>query len=253
VVDGTVALMGGMNLAEEYMGPTPRADRWLDTAAIVRGRAALDLDDVFVSDWRFATGEEVSSRVDNIADAKVAAGDAVAQVVSSGPNITGDPLYEAILTAMYEVQERVWVVTPYFVPDDGLLRALRLQARLGRDVRIVVPAKSNHFFADVARGRALREMAEAGVRVYGYAGRMMHAKHLVFDDRIALVGSINFDMRSLYLNYEVVMFLYTTNEVMNVTAWMEHLMEQSSELRGEEAGALRRLAEDVTLLVSPLL
>ena len=252
VVDGETAMLGGMNLADEYMGPEPIPERWVDTQALVKGPAVVDLMDIFCSDWEFATGEELHSS-QYIAVERRQYGNAVAQVVESGPNIKGDPIYEAVLTATYEVSDRAWIVTPYFVPDDGLMRALRMKARMGVDVRIVVPAVSNHFFADLARGRFLRDLQEAGAKIYYYHGRMVHAKHFVFDSRITVVGSLNFDMRSMYYNYEVAMFVYSTPEVEATAAWIEKIMAQCNEMPRKHAGNLRLVAEDLSFLVSPLL
>ncbi len=253
VVDGCVALMGGMNLGEEYMGLESTPDRWIDTNAIVHGAAALDLEDVFLNDWRFATGETIAAREEDIAAGQAAVGGAVGQIVASGPNIVGDPMYEAILSATYEVTQRLWIMTPYFVPDDGLVRAMCMQARLGRDVRILIPTRSNHFSADLARGRFLRELIAAGVRVYKYSGRMIHAKHIVFDDRIAVMGSINFDMRSLYLNFEVALFLYTNDDVQALAKWIESHMVDATEFRDTRVGPIRAFIEDLAILVAPLL
>lgn len=253
VVDGQSAMIGGMNLAWEYMGPKPDPERWVDSAAIVRGDIAGDLEEIFASDWQFATGETLEQKRPIPPSPLPERHEGVAQVVASGPDVMGDPLYEAILSATYEIRRRVWIVTPYFVPDEGLFRALLLQTRLGRDVRIVLPERSNHLLADLTRGRFLRQLKRMGAKIYLYGPGMIHAKHLVFDDGIAMVGSMNLDMRSLYLNYEVAMFLYSQRELETVSRWMESIMERSHEFSSEEAGYLRMWAEDLSLLVSPLL
>lgn len=252
VVDGRKAMICGMNLTHNYMGE-PRGRRlWIDTGAIVTGPTVADQEKIFESDWNFATGESV-----HIDCPSTPAPDAprLMQIAASGPDVQGEPLYEALLAGCYEARRRVWIVTPYFVPDESLLRALMLQARLRHDVRIVLPRHSNHKLADIARGRFLRELSAAGAKIYFHPERMIHAKHVVFDDSLAMAGSANLDMRSLYLNYEVALFLHSSTEVDTVADWMQGLMNQSEIVPREtmSAGYFRQWVEDLSLLVSPLL
>lgn len=251
IFDGESALIGGMNLASIYMGPASNPERYIDTSTIVRGPAVHDLAVVFSSDWEFATDEPNACHPPE--PTTVDHGDAVAQVVASGPDVIGDPLYEGILCATYEANERIWITTPYFIPDEGLLKALLLQARLGRDVRIVLPAESNHYLADLARGRFLSQLAATGARIYLRANKMIHAKHILFDDYLTVVGTVNFDVRSLYLNYEIAMFVYSPSEIERTAHWMQSLMNDSIPYRPEKAGYFRQWAEDLGILVSPLL
>ena len=123
-----------------------------------------------------------------------------------------DPLYETLLSLIFAARERIWVVTPYFVPDEMLARALNLAARRGVDVRLIVPARSNHLSADLARESYLRELHEAGGQVFLYQSTMLHAKAVLFDDQLAVIGSANMDNRSLFLNYEVAVFLYSRGQ-----------------------------------------
>src|SRR5262249_39148815 len=141
VADGRAALTGGMNLAEEYMGPVPDPNRWRDVSVVVAGPAAHDLDALFWSDWSFATGEPPPAADGPPPPDAAAATDPErgipVQVVASGPDVEGDPLYESLIALLFAARERIWVVTPYFVPDEILARALELAARRGVDVRIV--------------------------------------------------------------------------------------------------------------------
>lgn len=253
IIDGKEAMIGGMNLTGNYMGPEANPGRWIDTMSKITGPAVSDLASIFESDWNFATGETL--QIDCPAEGPESKGDSILQVAASGPDVQGEPLYEALLTACFEAEKRAWIVTPYFVPDEGLLRALLLQARLGHDVRIVLPARSNHSLADIARGRFLRQLVDAGARLYLHRDHMIHAKHALFDDSVAMAGSANLDMRSLYLNYELALFFHSPEEVRAIASWMEELMTRSELVSGEElkAGYVRQWAEDLSLLVSPLL
>ena len=174
------------------------------------------------------------------------------QVVASGPDVAGDPLYESLLALIFSASRRIWVVTPYFVPDEMLARALNLAARRGVDVRLIVPARSNHITADLARAGYLRDLHNAGGKVLLYAPVMLHAKAIIFDDDLAIIGSANMDMRSLFLNYELALFLWSPSQVQEIAAWAKGLMADSQrELPAPDWP--REIAENVVRLLSPLL
>ena len=176
----------------------------------------------------------------------------VVQVVPSGPDVAGDPLYESLLALVFAARDRIWIVTPYFVPDEMLARALTLAARRGVDVRLIVPLRSNHITADLARAGYMRDLHTAGARVLLYTPVMLHAKAVVFDDQLAVIGSANMDMRSLFLNYEVALYVSTPAHVAEVADWAQSLMADSKpELPAP--GWEREIFENVVRLLSPLL
>jgi cardiolipin synthase len=243
VFDGASAIVGGMNIAEEYMGATPLATRWCDLCALVRGPAVADIADVFCSDWEFATNETLGQVT------SAGGGSSRIQIVPSGPDSAADSFYEAILSLCYAARERVWIVTPYFVPDDALTRALCAAAHRGLDVRVIVPLRSNHRVADLAGGGSLRQVEAAGGRILTFP-RMIHAKVVVVDETIGVVGSANFDMRSLFLDYELCLFLYTNADITELARWFENTAHACGSL--PKASRTRALAEDVGRLFSPL-
>jgi cardiolipin synthase len=250
VTDSIIALTGGMNVASEYLGPNPDPERWRDVSAIVEGPAAGDLESVFWSDWSFATGQPVPTA--DVADLSPTPAGAPVQVVASGPDVEGDPLYESLVAALFAARERIWVVTPYFVPDEVLVHALDLAARRGVDVRLVIPLHSNHLSADLARVGYLRQVSEAGCRILRYKPVMIHAKVIVVDDDLAVVGSANMDMRSLFLNYEVALFLYGPEQVRDLAAWIATLFPSCRPgINPTNWGV--NLVENIVRLLSPLL
>lgn len=251
VADGEVAIVGGMNLATAFMGPKPEKTRFVDSAVFLRGPAVADIDNIFADDWHYATEEELPPH--GAKDWREPRGHALVQVMASGPDAVDDTLHDAFLTAIMESRERIWIVTPYFVPDEAILKVLTLQARMGRDVRVIVPLRSNHLLADFARGPAVRQLLGVGVKVYAYTRGMLHAKALVFDHTLAITGSPNLDMRSMLLNFEIALFHYSLAEIEQTAVWIEDLIAESEPLDPKPAGLVREWAEGVAMLVSPLL
>ena len=246
VFDGERAIVGGTNLAAEYMGPTPRAERWRDLSILIVGQAVATLDAIFRADWEFASGEVLATF-----DKALARGPVPIRVVPSGPDSASDPIYDAMLAMIFRAQRRFWVATPYFVPDETLARALAVAARRGVEVLVAVPVRSNHPLADLVAGPYLRDLAESGVKVRRVP-RMLHAKTVLVDDAVAAVGSANFDMRSLFLDYEIALFFTGSAEIAFMAAWFGETIKDG--VSGPPAaGTLRSGLESVARLLAPLL
>lgn len=253
VIDGRLALAGGMNLAWPYIGRTPEG-LWQDVSLVVEGPVVSDLAAIFTSDWAFATKSRPTPPTPPVArEIPLSAENrGVVQVVASGPDVAGDPLYEAILLLIFSARKRIWIVTPYYVPDEMLSKALVLAARRGVDTRLIIPAHSNHLTADLARASYIRDLHNAGGKVLLYTPEMLHAKAVVLDDSLAMIGSANMDMRSLFLNYELALFVSSAREIDAIALWTEELATRATpEL--PLAGWGRVLAENVVRLLSPLL
>jgi cardiolipin synthase len=251
VADGRRALAGGMNITGEEMSATASRLAWQDLSFVVEGPAAWHFDQVFRSDWRFAKGEDLAVPRD-LPYAGVESHEAVLQVVPSGPDVAKDPLLDTILMSIFSAKERVWIVTPYFVPDDTVEQALVVACHRGVDVSIILPARSNHALADVARGSFLRHIQEAGGTIWQYAPAMLHAKLVIVDHDLAMVGSANIDMRSLLLNFEIMQFVYSPAEIVACEQWVQGLVRESK-AGMSAAGVVRELIEGITRLVEPLL
>ncbi len=245
VFDGERAIVGGMNFGREYMGPRPDPERWRDLSLLVSGAAVVELDRVFRADWQFACAEQLAPA------ARLAAGEIPVSVVPSGPDAASDPIYDADLTAIFRAERRIWIATPYFVPDEALVRALLIAVRRGVEVRVLTPARSNHALSDFAAASCLRDLSAAGVVIQRFA-KMLHAKTLLVDDTLSVVGSANFDMRSLFLNYEIALFFSGKAEIERLALWFEAGFADSS-IGPPQAGMLRSALDDAARLVAPLL
>jgi len=247
--DQTILLSGGMNLSNEYMGEADGTKRWEDLMYYLRGPAVYHFYSIFHNDWVYATREEEKS---DLRGGEVYDGENLVQVVPSGPDINSDALYEVLLNAIYNAKERIWIVTPYFVPDENIVQALVIAKHKGVDVKLITPKDSDHLLADMGRSPYMRELDEIGADVVLYEGEMLHAKAILFDDLGGMVGSVNLDNRSLFLNYEVVTFVYSPQFIQSIETWMETLMDNSS--RGmEKPSKIREAFENIMKVFAPLL
>lgn len=251
VFDNKRVWSGGRNIGTEYLGPSPTVDRWRDLSFVLRGPAVRHYTEVFRADWQFAAGEIIEPVSDLSTCPVQFEGRTIVQVVPSGPDVPYDALYDAIVTAAFSAQQRLWIASPYFVPDQALTQALEITARRGVDVRIVVPAKSNYVLPDMVRGRYLRDLQRAGATIHLYVPRMMHAKLLLKDNDLAMIGSANMDVRSLFFDYEIAAFFYDSCSIKAVESWVDETLRDCRE-GVSEASTLRSLLEAVLHIVSPM-
>jgi len=247
--DEKILLSGGMNLAQEYMGPQKNDTQWEDLLFKSIGEATYQYAQIFEDDWAYATGESI--RKATVPSSKVY-GDAYMQVVPSGPDIKGDALFEALISAIHTAKQRIWIVTPYFVPDETFTYALKIAKHKGLDIKIITPKTSNHFIADLSRSSYMRELQENNIELVLYKGNMLHAKAILFDDIATMIGSVNIDNRSLLLNYEVVSFAYSEEIIQNIEKWMQGFIDHSEHTL-PTASKGRRIVENFMRILAPQL
>ena len=242
IADGSWLWCGGRNLTAQYFEGAPGVTPWKDLSFDLQGAVAGRALECFERDWGFATG---ASDAKQEAPAEAASG-TMAQLIPSGPDQCDDTLYALLVMACFNARERIVAVTPYFVPGNSLLMGLTLAARRNVEVNLIMPAKSNHRLADLARPRALRELAGAGAKVW-LLPEMIHAKAVVIDSSIALAGSANLDGRSLLLNYELMVAFYDSGDVRRFAGWMERQMQGASRYIPRLPGLARDVAEGIVL------
>jgi cardiolipin synthase len=242
---------GGRNLASEYFEGEQGKAAWHDLSFDLGGPLLRQCIELFERDWAFANTQHPPAQMPVVPDAVpagAAPGQDGAQLVASGPDQVDDTVYALLISAAYQARRRIALVTPYFVPDAALLMALCLAARRGVAVDLLLPAKSNHRLSDIARGRALRALAQAGGRIW-LAPQMLHAKLAVVDDDLALAGSANFDSRSLFLNYELMIAFQAAADVQRFADWFERERITAERYGAQRPGLTRDLVEGMVLWV----
>lgn len=255
VVDGRVGFTGGLNLGDEYLGRDPFYGPWRDTFVRVEGPAVWGLQRVFTEDWDFAA-EEPPLMGPGYYPPPRNAGSAKVQVAWSGPDQDIRTIREIYFAAIMRARRRVWVTTPYFVPDAGLHDALCLAARSGRDVRLLCPFRPDKWVPHLASRYHWDDLLKAGARVYQYTGGFLHAKLLLVDDEWSSVGSANFDNRSLLLNFEVTCLIESAEVQADLERAFLRDLEASIQLDPETYGRrpfVAKMAENVCRLLSPVL
>jgi cardiolipin synthase len=253
VVDGRVAFTGGLNIGTEYLGQDARWGFWRDTHLRLEGPAVAGLQRVFIEDWDFAAGEHLQGAR---YFAAAPAGDVSVQVIQAGPDQEQNAIRDIYFAAAQRARHRLWIMSPYFVPDAGLRDALRLAGYRGIDVRLLCQYHPDKWIPYFAARYYWGEVLDAGVQVYQYTKGMMHAKVILADGEWASVGSANLDNRSLHLNFEANCLIYKPEIVTELEdAFRNDLrsairLERHVYARRPFAG---RLAENACRLLSPVL
>ncbi|NCA82776.1 MAG: cardiolipin synthase [Opitutae bacterium] len=256
VVDGRIAFMGGVNL-NEYSRSRGKVPAIQDYHFRLLGPIVQELQYSFLRDWHVMTEEDPVQLLSAQHFRRLPAeGGALVRVVNSGPSSDLRVAVDLFFNAVNAARKQVFIITPYFLPSEDLLRALRMAALRGVRVYLVVPEKSNHWYTTWA-GRAMYEdLLESGVRIFERAPPFIHAKAMTVDDQLAIVGSSNWDFRSLYSNYETSLAVYDTRMVMHLKLLMSEDLHESREVElaaFKNRPVLHRYLENACGLLSPLL
>jgi len=208
VVDGHTAWVGGHNVGDEYLDGGKEFDHWRDTHLKIEGPAALAVQLSFLEDWHWATDTipKLDWKPGHIDENGV---DVL--VVPSGPADRLDTAQLMFVHAINSAQKRIWIASPYFVPDEAVMAALQLAGLRGVDVRILIPDKPDHLLVYLAAFSYLDQAESTGVKIYRYTGGFLHEKAMLVDDAVAAVGTANFDNRSFRLNFEITAFVADEN------------------------------------------
>lgn len=201
VIDGLTGFLGGINIGNEYLGGNPKLGFWRDTHLKLEGDAVYSLQHTFMTDWLFVSGHRLTDA--SLFPEHDCCGRKPAQIIDSGPDAHWDSILEMYFGAITAAKKRIYITTPYFIPDASLCMGLKTAAISGVDVRIIYPQKSDSRIVNYASMSYFEELLQAGVRFYAYQKGFVHAKVLLMDDLLGTVGTANMDMRSFYNNFEL--------------------------------------------------
>jgi cardiolipin synthase len=255
VVDGEIAFTGGFNVGDEYRGQMAGVGQWRDVHLRIAGPAAAELQRVFFQDWAFATGEPIDPSA-YFPKELTARGNATVAIVPSGPDTRTEAIHRLFFGAIVGAEREVLVTTPYFVPTESLMVAMELAAMRGVDLKLLLPARSNHAVTFHAGRTFYTQLLEAGVDLREYVPGIVHAKTLVADGKVVLVGSANMDLRSFRLNFEVHTLVH---DATTAAALCDAFRADAAQSRRVELALWRerpwslRVKEGAARLVSPLL
>ena len=251
VEDGEVALIGGLNVGDEYLGRDARFGGWRDTHLAMRGPVVQAVQLVFLEDWFWAS----NSMPELVWETRLEEADQIAAVIPTGPADPADSWQLVVAEAANTARQRLWIASPYFVPDEGVLTALQAAAIRGVDVRILIPERPDHLLVWLSAFSYFEESMPYGVRIFRYQRGFLHQKVMLIDHRLAAVGSANLDNRSFRLNFEITGFSPDPAFVDEVARMLEADFEASVEARVEdfsEKPFLFRAACRVARLLAPV-
>lgn len=255
IIDGEHGFVGGLNIGDEYLGLSKRFGFWRDIHLYLRGDALDSLQIRFLLDWRFAAGEDFVMdqkyfpKRDRINHKGV-------QIITSGPDSKWCSIRNSYLRLIYKAQKSIYIETPYFVPDESILTALKISALSGIDVRIIIPCKPDHPFVYWASKSYIWDLMDSGVKCYTYDNGFIHSKMISIDGKVCCVGSANMDIRSFSLNFEVSAIVYDEATSLKLEEAFKQDLLKSTLLTKDHynnRGIIIRFKESVSRLLSPIL
>lgn len=254
VIDGEVGFMGGINVADRYIKGDVSYGIWRDTHMMIEGDAVNSLQTTFLIDWYFVKQTELAHS--KYFPSKAPVDDKIVQIVSSGPDSDWPAIMMGIFQAIASARDYVYISTPYFMPSENVLMAIKTAAMGGVDVHLLIPAKSDAFITLLSSRSYLKDLMESGVKVSFYEKGFLHCKTIVVDDVLSLIGSANMDFRSFEQNFEVTAFVYDENTAIEMRNVFLDDLNDSTRLDPEEwvkRPVKEKAKESFARLFSPLL
>lgn len=254
IIDGKVGYIGGFNIGDEYLGKSKKFGYWRDTHLRVYGEAVASMQSRFILDWNQASRNDILYH-DRYYDVD-STGDVGVQIVSSGPDSDWEQIKYGYIKMILSAKDYIYVQTPYFIPDESLMDALRIAALSGVRVKVMIPNKPDHPFVYWATLSYVGELLEAGAEAYIYQKGFLHAKTIVIDGKIASVGTANIDVRSFRLNFEANAFLYDKTFAGELVKVFHQDIKNSSQITEKlykERSLIIKFKESVSRLLSPIL
>ncbi len=250
--DKQTVFSGGINLSRTYLNSYGNPPQWDDLLFAIQGPAVAYYLDVFASDWNFTVDHDEKETLSSLPKTTppLGLGDERIQVVPSGPDIATDTLYDALLNAIYGAKESIWIVSPYFIPNASIIESLRIAHRKGVEIKLITPKESDNILVDIVRSSYMHEIHDWGGEIALYHKKMLHAKAFLVDHSVVMVGTLNFDNRSFFLNYEIVCIGYSSTMINDVEVWIIQLLE-SSHKGMHPVGKIRKFLENLGRIIAP--
>ena len=256
VIDEAVVWTGSMNLVDpRTFKQDAKVGEWVDAMLRVQGPVVSEFETTFQFDWSVCNPQVTQFNPRQLLT-QSSSGNILAQKLSTGPIARDDILYQCILSALIDARESLIITTPYFGADDGLMQALMASAHRGVDVTLIVPRKNDSKLVAFSSRSYYEDLMAAGVRIAEFKGGLLHTKSLLIDRRIAMFGSVNFDMRSLHLNFEISLLIYNVEFCQRLNTLLQSYLQKSSfvdPVAWAKRSRLQRLKENAAYLISPLL
>ncbi len=256
-IDGKIGYCGSLNIADPaFFKVKAGVGQWVDILCRVDGPAAEAIELTFQHDWSLESDARDEDVFEDIHPDPHLTGDSMVQLINSGPNQSPRATEDMLLTTVYACQHHLTLTTPYLIPTDAMQTALIAAAVRGVRVRIVVPKKNDSRLVAMASRSYYGDLLDAGVRIWHYRGGLLHAKTVTADGRVCLIGSANMDRRSFEINYESSVFVYDSRLTQQLEQLQQSYIEESVRVDAEQwalRSRARRLAENTTQLVAPLL
>lgn len=255
--DEKVIFTGGMNLSKNYLSHTSQPkEGWPDLLIRFEGMAVTPHIELFKADWAYCAntafqGTHLEAKA-NHENAFTLTSTDYTHMVPSGADIAGDTLFEVLLNAIHQANHHITLVTPYFIPDNAILKALILAIKRRVKVTLISPETSDHLIFDLGRSSYMRELAEHGAEILLYTPNMLHAKLFLFDQHTLCTGSANLDYRSLFINQESVNLFYQPTLIRSAQNWVETLKKDCQPYQ-TQTNPMRRRLENLTRIIAPIL
>ncbi len=254
VIDGKIGYTGGINIGDEYIGKNKKFGYWRDTHIRIEGTSVYMLQMIFLTDWYYNTKDILLK--EKLFPKLKTKGNSMMQIVASGPDSDWESMHYAYFYAICQAKKSIYIETPYFIPDESLLKALKCAALSGVELIILFPKIADHKIVNTASYSYFQEILESGGKVYLYNRGFLHSKVIIIDDFMASTGSANMDLRSFKLNFEVNAFIYDKNIIEEIKKdFMDDLnnSEELERIKFENRSTRMKIKESISRLFSPLL
>jgi cardiolipin synthase len=258
VVDDAIAYTGSFNLVDpRFFKQDAGVGEWVDAMVRVEGPVVHALNALFRWDWQVETGRDIAAQAEILdPSTDFRAGEADVQVIPSGPGKTGNNIYQILLMAIYSARNEVVITTPYFVPDEAVITALLTAAERGVKVTIIMPERNDSRLVHYTCRSFFDDMLAVGIQIFGFKAGLLHTKSVVVDRQVAMFGSVNLDVRSFWLDFEVTLGVYDTEFAQHLLALQNKYIHNSIAVdrqAWQKRSGKERFFENVARLASPLL